>query len=211
MNKQKKHLHSKQKKMLKKFSWTILGLVVVIVAGIWAWKSPVVQSRVQASFGDNAAYQKKEYNRQRALAKKKYGQSESSVKETKAKAPAKKTTAKAAKSSTKKVTKSGKYLTIVVKNGEFLSTIAEDYGTTVDELIELNDLESREISAGVQLKVPDTGKRPTEQSNTQQVDTQSAETYTDNDTETETQDNTSDETTGTNETTQTETTDASVE
>ena len=154
MNKQKKHLHSKQKKMLKKFSWTILGLVVVIVAGLWAWKSPVVQSRVQASFGDNAAYQKKEYNKQRSLAKEKYG--EQSDSDDSAKTTDKKTKKATSdqKDSSKKSDGNKKYTYVTVQQGEYLSTIADDYNTTVDELISLNNLESRDISAGVQIKVP---------------------------------------------------------
>lgn len=73
MQKHKKHVHSRRKKTLKKVGWTVLAVVILLAVGSWAWGSTLVQSRVQASFGNNAAYQKKEYDKQRALAKKKYG------------------------------------------------------------------------------------------------------------------------------------------
>lgn len=159
MNKHKKHLHSKQRKALKNTLWAFGAVLIVALAGIWAWKSPVVQSRVQASFGNNAAYQKKEYNKQRALAKKKYGPQTENVTvaaKTSTEKSTKTTTTVSSKNSgsAEKSAASGKYTYITVESGEYLSTIAADYNTTVDELIELNDLDSREISAGVQLKVP---------------------------------------------------------
>ncbi|GEN49039.1 hypothetical protein [Ligilactobacillus pobuzihii] len=73
MGKHKKHGHSRHKKILKRLGWTVLTVALLLIIGVWAWKSPIVQSRVQASFGNNAAYQKKEYNKQRSLAKAKYG------------------------------------------------------------------------------------------------------------------------------------------
>lgn len=46
------------------------------------------------------------------------------------------------------------YGTYTVQSGDYLSTIAAKYNTTVQELIELNDLESSRVAAGVTLKVP---------------------------------------------------------
>ncbi|GAW63315.1 hypothetical protein [Ligilactobacillus acidipiscis] len=59
MQKHKKHVHSRRKKTLKKVGWTVLAVVILLAVGSWAWGSTLVQSRVQASFGNNAAYQKR--------------------------------------------------------------------------------------------------------------------------------------------------------
>ena len=154
MDKHKKHVHSRHKKVLKRLGWTVLTVAVLLIIGVWAWKSPVVQSRVQASFGNNAAYQKKEYNKQRSLEKEKYG--EQSDSDDSAKTTDKKTKKATSdqKDSSKKSDGNKKYTYVTVQQGEYLSTIADDYNTTVDELISLNNLESRDISAGVQIKVP---------------------------------------------------------
>lgn len=155
MQKHKKHVHSRRKKTLKKVGWTVLAVVILLAVGSWAWGSTLVQSRVQASFGNNAAYQKKEYDKQRALAKKKYGDTTENTAVVKEKPTAKESSsASKTNSSTKKTASDQKYIYITVKQGEYLSTIANNYNTTVDKLVELNDLESRDISAGVQLKVP---------------------------------------------------------
>lgn len=154
MQKHKKHVHSRRKKTLKKVGWTVLAVVILLAVGSWAWGSTLVQSRVQASFGNNAAYQKKEYNKQRSLAKEKYG--EQSDSDDSAKTTDKKTKKATSdqKDSSKKSDGNKKYTYVTVQQGEYLSTIANDYNTTVDELISLNNLESRDISAGVQIKVP---------------------------------------------------------
>ncbi|GBG95435.1 LysM-domain protein/autolysin [Ligilactobacillus salitolerans] len=163
----KKHRNSHKKKLMKRIAWGAVAVVVLLLAGVWAWKSPLVQSRVQASFGNNAAYQKKEYDHQRAIAKKKYGKQASSAvsakkttteekQDSSSEQASENSTASSTSSSAHK-TDSGKYTYITVESGEYLSTIASEYGTTVDELMELNDLDSREISAGARLKVPSDG------------------------------------------------------
>lgn len=162
MQKHKKHVHSRRKKTLKKVGWIVLAVVIILAVGSWAWGSTLVQSRVQASFGNNAAYQKKEYDKQRALAKKKYGDTAKNTAVVKEKPTAKESSsASKTNSSTKKTASDQKYIYITVKQGEYLSTIANNYNTTVDKLVELNDLESRDISAGVQLKVPANGNTST--------------------------------------------------
>lgn len=55
-------------------------------------------------------------------------------------------------SSTKK--NKGEYTTYTVKSGDYLSTIASKYGTTTQELMDLNDLTSGTINPGQELKVP---------------------------------------------------------
>ena len=55
-------------------------------------------------------------------------------------------------SSTKK--NKGEYTTYTVKSGDYLSTIASKYGTTTQELMDLNDLASGTINPGQELKVP---------------------------------------------------------
>ena len=63
---------------------------------------------------------------------------------------------------------SSKYGTYTVQEGDYLSTIATKYNTTVQALMELNALESSRVAAGETLKVPIKDQ--------QQTSTRSAET-----------------------------------
>ena len=105
--------------------------------------------------------QKAEYDKQRALAAKKYGSS--TKEEAKASSKADKASVKADPSQSSTVKKASasessssnsNYGTYTVQSGDYLSTIAAKYNTTVQELIELNDLESSRVAAGETLKVP---------------------------------------------------------
>lgn len=134
-----------------------LPLVVLLVCVI-AWKNETVHSRLVNAFGDNEKLQKAEYDKQRALAAKKYGSStkeEAKVvdKESVKADPSQSSTVKKASESERSSSNSN-YGTYTVQSGDYLSTIAAKYNTTVQELIELNDLESSRVAAGVTLKVP---------------------------------------------------------
>lgn len=139
------HKKPREKKQLSKYILTGIGVIIVIFACIFAIKTKPVQDALERTFGDNVKYQKEEYTRQRALAAKKYGSSSSSS-----------TVAKEANKETKDTKKRSKtnYINYTVKPGDFLSTIASEYGTTTQELIDLNQLDSSSVDAGQVIKVP---------------------------------------------------------
>lgn len=156
----RKHHHGKHSRrglaLALKIGATVL---VVLLVCIIAWKNETIHSRLVSAFGDNERLQKAEYDKQRALAAKKYG---SSTKEApKASSKTDKASVKANTSQSSAVTKasasersSSNYGTYTVQEGDYLSTIATKYNTTVQELMKLNDLESSRVAAGETLKVP---------------------------------------------------------
>ncbi len=162
---QKRHVHnSRFKRVWRWAGWTGVVAIIAVVVVIWAWKDPIVQNRIQASFGNNAVYQKKEYDKQKALAREKYGTkavaADTKKKPQKGAADNKKTASgQASVSSTSSSHENGsssttKYTYYTVKSGDFLSTIAAQHNTTVEELVSLNHLDNNAISAGAQIKVP---------------------------------------------------------
>ncbi len=155
----RKHHHGKHSRrgLALKIGATML---VVLLVCIVAWKNETIHSRLVSAFGDNERLQKVEYDKQRALAAKKYGSSTKEV--PKASAKTDKASVKASERS------SSKYGTYTVQEGDYLSTIATKYNTTVQELMELNALESSRVAAGETLKVPIKDQ--------QQTSTRSAET-----------------------------------
>ena len=155
----RKHHHDKHSRrglaLALKIGATVL---VVLLVCVIAWKNETVHSRLVSAFGDNEKLQKAEYDKQRALAAKKYGSStkeEAKVvdKESVKADPSQSSTVKKASESERSSSNSN-YGTYTVQSGDYLSTIAAKYNTTVQELIELNDLESSRVAAGVTLKVP---------------------------------------------------------
>ena len=73
-------------------------------------------------------------------------------------------------------------LTITVKRGDFLGKIASANGTTVEQIVELNNLSSTQLQIGQKLKVPKnttpaTAARPT-QRNTGEIASADLKTYT---------------------------------
>ena len=160
----RKHHHDKHSRrglaLALKIGATVL---VVLLVCVIAWKNETVHSRLVSAFGDNEKLQKAEYDKQRALAAKKYGSS--TKEEAKASSKADKASVKADPSQSSTVKKAStsessssnsnsNYGTYTVQSGDYLSTIAAKYDTTVQELIELNDLESSRVAAGETLKVP---------------------------------------------------------
>lgn len=138
-----------------------VAVLVVLLVCVIAWKNETVHSRLVSAFGDNEKLQKAEYDKQRALAAKKYGSS--TKEEAKASSKADKASVKTDSSQSSTVKKASEsersssdsnYGTYTVQSGDYLSTIATKYNTTVQELMELNDLESSRVAAGETLKVP---------------------------------------------------------
>lgn len=153
--------HHKRKNTFKIIRAVVIVLVIAVIC-ILGFKSDFVQGRLASSFGNNAEIQKREYNKQREIAKKKYGEYKepkgdskkvsSSLKKTSSVVSSSSAASSSSSSSTKK--NKGEYTTYTVKSGDYLSTIASKYGTTTQELMDLNDLTSGTINPGQELKVP---------------------------------------------------------
>ena len=151
--------HHKRKNTFKIIRAVVIVLVIAVIC-ILGFKSDFVQGRLASSFGNNAEIQKREYNKQREIAKKKYGEYKepkgdskkvsSSLKKTSSvvssssvASSSSESSVSSSSSSTKK--NKGEYTTYTVKSG---------YGTTTQELMDLNDLTSGTINPGQELKVP---------------------------------------------------------
>ena len=65
--------HHKRKNTFKIIRAAVIVLVIAVIC-ILGFKSDFVQGRLASSFGNNAEIQKREYNKQREIAKKKYGE-----------------------------------------------------------------------------------------------------------------------------------------
>lgn len=149
--------HHKRKNTFKIIRAAVIVLVIAVIC-ILGFKSDFVQGRLASSFGNNAEIQKREYNKQREIAKRKYGE----YKEPKGDSKKVSSSSVASSSSESSVSRSssstkenkGEYTTYTVKSGDYLSTIASKYGTTTQELMDLNDLTSGTINPGQELKVP---------------------------------------------------------
>lgn len=163
--------HHKGKNILRIIRAAAIVLVIAVI-GVIGFKSDFVQGRLASSFGNNAAMQKSEYDRQRAIARKKYGEykepnddedssssSSSSVSSSSSSSSVKSSSSSASslRSSSSSGKEKGSYTTYTVKSGDYLSVIASKYGTTAQELMDLNDLTSGAINPGQVLKVPATG------------------------------------------------------
>lgn len=149
--------HHKRKNTFKIIRAVVIVLVIAVIC-ILGFKSDFVQGRLASSFGNNAEIQKREYNKQREIAKKKYGEykepkgDSKKVSSSSAASSSSESSVSSSSSSTKK--NKGEYTTYTVKSGDYLSTIASKYGTTTQELMDLNDLTSGTINPGQELKVP---------------------------------------------------------
>lgn len=149
--------HHKRKNTFKIIRAAVIVLVIAVIC-ILGFKSDFVQGRLASSFGNNAEIQKREYNKQREIAKKKYGEykepkgDSKKVSSSSAASSSSASSVSSSSSSTKK--NKGEYTTYTVKSGDYLSTIASKYGTTTQELMDLNDLTSGTINPGQELKVP---------------------------------------------------------
>ncbi|MCR5748586.1 MAG: LysM peptidoglycan-binding domain-containing protein [Lactobacillus sp.] len=149
--------HHKRKNTFKIIRAAVIVLVIAVIC-ILGFKSDFVQGRLASSFGNNAEIQKREYNKQREIAKKKYGE----YKEPKGDSEKVSSSSVASSSSESSVSRSssstkknkGEYTTYTVKSGDYLSTIASKYRTTTQELMDLNNLTSGTINPGQELKVP---------------------------------------------------------
>lgn len=160
--------HHKRKNTIKIIRVAVIVLVIAVVC-ILGFKSDFVQGRLASSFGNNAEIQKREYNKQREIAKNKYGEykepkgDSKNVSSSSVASSSSASSVSSSSSSTKK--NKGEYTTYTVKSGDYLSTIASKYGTTAQELMELNDLTSGTINPGQELKVPANSSNDQDSSN----------------------------------------------
>lgn len=149
--------HHKRKNTFKIIRAAVIVLVIAVIC-ILGFKRDFVQGRLASSFGNNAEIQKREYNKQREIAKRKYGEykepkgDSKKVSSSSVASSSSESSVSSSSSSTKK--NKGEYTTYTVKSGDYLSTIASKYGTTTQELMDLNDLTSGTINPGQELKVP---------------------------------------------------------
>lgn len=153
----KRRQKHKQNKGLKVGRQLLLGLICVVLLSVFAWQNETIKSRMINIFGDNAKYQKEAYEKQKALAAKKYGPTKQSSQTSKKEATT--SQKESSVSSLKKSKKATKYVTYTVRSGDSLTEIATRYGTSVQELIKINDLPATgRVVAGEILKIPDNGK-----------------------------------------------------
>lgn len=163
----------KKHKLSKVWLW-LLGILVAIVVVVFVSQLSFVKDRLAQTTGNVAVYQKQEYEKQRAIAKKKYGQQATSFSETSQKSPKKTKT---------------KYTYYTVQLGDYLSTIAQDYGLTVEEIMELNKLDSKVVSVGQKLKLP---KNTTQTNSNASANSDNDNYYGDSSNDTDTSDTTGD-------------------
>lgn len=153
----KRHQKHKQHKKLKVGGQILLGVFCVGLLSALAWQNETIKSRVINTFGDSAKYQKEEYEKQKALAAKKYGPVKQSSQTSKKEAVS--SQKKSSASSLKESKEETEYVTYTVRSGDSLTEIATRYGTSVQELIKINDLsDTGRVAAGEVLKIPAQGK-----------------------------------------------------
>lgn len=140
-----------KKRHKKKRRWIAYSIIsVILIAILLVMVTPVKGIIVERAM-PTAAMQKAEYESNKKVAREKYG-----VKVTKKESEPKKNNEEASfetdtmSSSSKK----SKYITYTVKAGDNLTMLAEEYNTTIEEIMQVNGLTQRTVSTGTTLKMP---------------------------------------------------------
>lgn len=140
-----------KKRHKKKRRWIAYSIIsVIFIAILLVMVTPVKGIIVERAM-PTAAMQKAEYESNKKVAREKYG-----VKVTKKESEPKKNNEEASfetdtmSSSFKK----SKYITYTVKAGDNLTMLAEEYNTTIEEIMQVNGLTQRTVSTGTTLKIP---------------------------------------------------------
>lgn len=140
-----------KKRHKKKRRWIAYSIIsVILIAILLVMVTPVKGIIVERAM-PTAAMQKAEYESNKRVAREKYG-----VKVTKKESEPKKNNEEASfetdtmSSSSKK----SKYITYTVKAGDNLTMLAEEYNTTIEEIMQVNGLTQRTVSTGTTLKIP---------------------------------------------------------
>lgn len=140
-----------KKRHRKKRRWIAYSIIsVILIAILLVMVTPVKGIIVERAM-PTAAMQKAEYESNKKVTREKYG-----VKVTKKESEPKKNNEEASfetdtmSSSSKK----SKYITYTVKAGDNLTMLAEEYNTTIEEIMQINGLTQRTVSTGTTLKIP---------------------------------------------------------
>lgn len=140
-----------KKRHKKKRRWIAYSIISVILIAILLVMVTPVKGIIVKRAMPTAAMQKAEYESNKKVAREKYG-----VKVTKKESELKKNNEEASfetdtmSSSSKK----SKYITYTVKAGDNLTMLAEEYNTTIEEIMQVNGLTQRTVSTGTTLKIP---------------------------------------------------------
>ena len=143
-----------KKRHKKKRRWIAYSIIsVILIAILLVMVTPVKGIIVERAM-PTAAMQKAEYESNKKVAREKYG-----VKVTKKESEPKKNNEEASfetdtMSSSSSSSKKSKYITYTVKAGDNLTMLAEEYNTTIEEIMQVNGLTQRTVSTGTTLKIP---------------------------------------------------------
>lgn len=142
-----------KKRHRKKRRWIAYSIIsVILIAILLVMVTPVKGIIVERAM-PTAAMQKAEYESNKRVAREKYG-----VKVTKKESEPKKNNEEASfetdTMSSSSSSKKSKYITYTVKAGDNLTMLAEEYNTTIEEIMQVNGLTQRTVSTGTTLKIP---------------------------------------------------------
>lgn len=143
-----------KKRHKKKRRWIAYSIIsVILIAILLVMVTPVKGIIVERAM-PTAVMQKAEYESNKKVAREKYG-----VKVTKKESEPKKNNEEASfetdtMSSSSSSSKKSKYITYTVKAGDNLTMLAEEYNTTIEEIMQVNGLTQRTVSTGTTLKIP---------------------------------------------------------
>lgn len=137
----------------KKRRWIAYSIISVILIAILLVMVTPVKGIIVKRAMPTAAMQKAEYESNKKVAREKYG-----VKVTKKESEPKKNNEEASfetdTMSSSSSSKKSKYITYTVKAGDNLTMLAEEYNTTIEEIMQVNGLTQRTVSTGTTLKIP---------------------------------------------------------
>ena len=142
-----------KKRHKKKRRWIAYSIIsVILIAILLVMVTPVKGIIVERAM-PTAAMQKAEYESNKKVAREKYG-----VKVTKKESEPKKNNEEASfetdTMSSSSSSKKSKYITYTGKAGDNLAMLAEEYNTTIEEIMQVNGLTQRTVSTGTTLKIP---------------------------------------------------------
>ena len=142
-----------KKRHKKKRRWIAYSIISVILIAILLMMVTPVKGIIVERAMPTAAMQKAEYESNKKVAREKYG-----VKVTKKESEPKKNNEEASfetdTMSSSSSSKKSKYITYTVKAGDNLTMLAEEYNTTIEEIMQVNGLTQRTVSTGTTLKIP---------------------------------------------------------
>lgn len=141
-----------KKRHKKKRRWIAYSIIsVILIAILLVMVTPIKGIIVERAM-PTAAMQKAEYESNKKVAREKYG-----VKVTKKESEPKKNNEEASfetDTMSSSSSKKSKYITYTVKAGDNLTMLAEEYNTTIEEIMQVNGLTQRTVSTGTTLKIP---------------------------------------------------------